>query len=77
MGPGEGNRRSNSGEEDAPHVSDRRSVQLTKECAEQQGNAAKRQRQETDKERRGRGGRLMKIVVIVSLYIYTVLFPKD
>ena len=50
MSPCEGNRGGNNGKEGVPHVSDRMSVQLTKECAEQQGNAAKKQ--EIDKRRR-------------------------
>ena len=41
------------------------SVQFPKECAEQQGNAAKRLKQEMDK-----GRRLMNIVAIVSLSTY-------
>jgi len=46
------------------------SVQLAKECAEQQGNAVKRQKQEIDK---GRRRKLMKIAAIFSLYIYVSL----
>ena len=59
VGPGEGNRCCDSGEKQVPHDSDRTSVRSTKECAEQQGNAATK-RQEMDKgerERRRRKGR--------------------
>ena len=51
MGPGEGDRGGDSGEEDVPHVSGRTSVRLNKESVEQQGNAAERQ----NKGRQGRG----------------------
>jgi len=51
VSPREGNRRGENGEENAPHVSRRKSVRVAKECAEQQGNAAARQNKRWTRER--------------------------
>jgi len=55
VGPREGNRGGDNGQENVPHVSRRTSVRVAKECAEQQGNAAKRQNKRWTRERGGGG----------------------
>ena len=79
VGPGEGNRRGDNGQESVPHVSRRTNVRVGKECAEQQGNAAKRQNKRWTREREGGGGGETDgpVAISPSLYILTIATQKN
>ena len=67
----EGNRGSENGKQDLPHVSGRTSVQLTKECAEQQGNAANRKKRERLRREGGERGKIDGMATVSwSLHIH-------